>query len=299
MFKANGLDLLDQFKALWDECPALRLLLIPDWPAFEEADRRLQTSESSHRSILLLAFERGHLFRLTSLIHGYLFDGTGLRKNLTKDYRNELRERWLVHLDPLKRHSKSRAYLGKPLELFVAQDLENSGMTIVGLEATGGPCDIIASNNGESVFVEVKFIGTDDQTFSQIENASMSGGISVGFNDPYSASDYLLSRLFEAAKQLELMDGRRIATVVIDDYTSWSIFRYGLANGFIDWDSPKFISSNAKFKEHLDKLRQKYPGLDEEVPRLLDIVDDIRIYRLVEGFELQLKLLRTRTSSRT
>jgi hypothetical protein len=52
-------DLLQQFKGCWMECPALNLLLIPDWAAFEDADRFLMETGSTHRSMPLLAFERG------------------------------------------------------------------------------------------------------------------------------------------------------------------------------------------------------------------------------------------------
>jgi hypothetical protein len=37
----------------------------------------------------------------------------------------------------------------------------------------------------------------------------------VGINDPYAASDYLLSRLFEAGKQLERLKGIRIAACLL------------------------------------------------------------------------------------
>lgn len=181
-----------------------------------------------------------------------------------------------------------RIYLGKPMELFVAQHLEGSGISIVGLEATGRECDIIGLNNGENVFAEVKFIGTDDATFSAIEKSVTQGGVIVGFGDLPTAHDYLISRLFEAAKQLEAVGRKRIAIAVIDDYTSWPIFKLVLEKGWINWKAPGFISSNAGMKQHLDKLRLRFPNLDEEVTQLSRLVCEIRIYRLLGDFRLEL-----------
>jgi hypothetical protein len=280
--------LLQQFKACWSKCPALNQLLIPDWASFEVADRSLTETGATHRSMPLLAFERGYLPRLTGVIHKYLMDGDAVKTSVTKDYRRALRERWHRCDDPLERHRHSRSYLGKPVELLVAQDLEGAGMAIVGLEATGQESDIVASRNGDILFAEVKFIGTEDGTFSAIENDLTTGGVSVFFRDPDVAHDYLLTRLFEAAKQLEGKDGRRMAIAVIDDVTSWSIFKFVLERGFFDWNAPRFLSSNTKMKDHLDELRCKYPSLDQEIGHLLEIVNEVRIYRLGGGYELEL-----------
>jgi hypothetical protein len=116
--------------------PGIDALLIPQWQPFEEADRLLQGSQSTHCSMLLLAFERGYLPRLTSVLHRYLLKGDMVDPKVTEHYRNQLREHWLVRNTALKRHRESRSYLGKPMELFVAQHLEQSGFFITALEAT-------------------------------------------------------------------------------------------------------------------------------------------------------------------
>jgi hypothetical protein len=270
----------------------LNLLLIPEWEPFKEADRLLQEGGATHRSMPLLAFERGHLSNITSVLHRYLLNGDSLKPNLTADYRNQLKEKWHRRGDPMDRHRISRIYLGKPMELLVANDFERTGIAIKDLEATGGPCDILGSKEGNQLFAEVKFIGTDDATFLAIETSTT--GVSVGMNDPYAAADYLLSRLFEAAKQLERFDGIRIAVAVIDNFTSWPVFQFGLEHAFIDWKAPKYFRSNAMMKEHLEKLTEKYPQMDEELARLLDIVSEVRIYRLVEGYELDFRFTSTR-----
>jgi len=230
---------------------------------------------------------------MTSVIHRYLLDGQAVKASVTRDYRNQLREQWQIRYAASERQKHSRIYLGKPMELLVAQDLEHAGVSIVDLEATGGPCDIVALRNEENLFVEVKFIGTDDATFLAIENSFSTGGVTVGFGDPYSASDYLLSRLFEAAKQLEKVNGRRLAVVVIDDYVSWPSFQFGLKHNFIDWESPVLFAQDERTRKHLNKLRTKHPHLDEEISRLSEMVNDIRIYRLLEEYKLEVKFERT------
>jgi hypothetical protein len=216
-------------------------------------------------------------------------NGNDPKANLKKDYRNQLSETWHMRDDAMERHRISRSYLGRPTELLVAKDLEDSGVVILDLEATGGPCDIVGSKKGTQLSAEVKFIGTDNATFLAIETSTT--GVSVGVKDPYTAADYLLSRLFEAAKQLEKFDGIRIAVAVIDNYTSWPTIRYGLNHGFVDWKAPKYFRSNATMKEHLEKLEKTYPKMDDEVARLLDIVNEIRIYRLVEEYRLDSRII--------
>jgi hypothetical protein len=37
--------------------------------------------------------------------------------------------------------------------------------------------------------------------------------------------------------------------MLIDDYTSWPIFQFGLQHGLIDWRTPSFHRSNEMSKE--------------------------------------------------
>jgi hypothetical protein len=216
-------------------------------------------------------------------------DGPNVKSTVTRDYKIQLREQWHEAADSMERHKHSRMYLGRPMELFVAQDLEISVAVILDLEATGANCDVVLSIGTRLFFVEVKFIGTADSSFFAIEESLTKGGISIGMNDPYSASDYLLSRLLEAAKQLEKQNDGRIAVAVIDDYTSWPVFGFVLEHGLIDFEKPQFFRRSQESKTHLDKLQKKHPNLDQELFRLPTMLDEILIYRLKEGFELELK----------
>jgi hypothetical protein len=48
------------------------------------------------------------------------------------------------------------------------------------------------------------------------------------------------------------------------------------------------MSSDPGMKQHLDKLRLKFPNLDDDIPHLVRLVNEIRIYRLLGEFELEL-----------
>jgi len=58
-------------------------------------------------------------------------DGAELKPSLTQDYRNQFKEIWQTRRDAMDRHRISRIFLGKPMELFIAKDLEGSGISIV------------------------------------------------------------------------------------------------------------------------------------------------------------------------
>src|SRR5919198_1301594 len=66
--------LLETFAAVRSRCPALHQILVPDevWPDFQQWHRQPADKVDFHQSILLLAMERGHLYRVTSAVHRYL-----------------------------------------------------------------------------------------------------------------------------------------------------------------------------------------------------------------------------------
>src|SRR5437667_6849474 len=134
---------LDELQNLRDGCPAL-CLMIPDWNQFAAANASLEAGSSGHRSVLLLAFERGHLGRITGGIHRYLLVGDEPHPKLTRQYLQDLRELWILRTDALDRHRKSRIYFGKLMELFVAEWSESQGWKLRGLEALGDANDVIA-----------------------------------------------------------------------------------------------------------------------------------------------------------
>lgn len=136
---------LERLAVIRPECPALLKVLLPDqvWPEFETWHRGLDTV-GLHRSMVLLALERGHLNRITSPVHRYLIDGGSLHPDVRHQYLKDLQERWMHHTDPIERHRKSRIFRGRLTELQCAEWLEAQGWVIEGLEALRQGPDIEA-----------------------------------------------------------------------------------------------------------------------------------------------------------
>ena len=95
---AAALDVLGNVRAT---CPVLSKIVLPDsvWPDFlkwhSQADE-----VAFHRSVTLLALQRGCLGRVTWPLHCYLLDGESIHPDVRRQYISDLRERWMQYADP-------------------------------------------------------------------------------------------------------------------------------------------------------------------------------------------------------
>jgi hypothetical protein len=268
-------------------CPALRVYL-PDntWPDFERWHQQVDKI-ATHRSILLLALERGHLARLTSPVHRFLLDDREMRPQVQQQYVKDLSERWMHYADPTERHRKSRIFRGRVAELVCAEWLETLGWTILGLEALGSGCDVEArSREGATTAFEIKSIGTEDCDFQMIL-AAIAGEPAGGSVSPYTAINYLLFRIFEAARQLQAAHGRRIAVILVEDLTWWR-FDVQLKNNWIDWHNPIFVRGDAEWSAFLESQKERYPGLPA-VASAIRALDGVWIVRQSSGYDHDLE----------
>jgi len=280
---------IDVLESIRNGCPALRSVFLPDdtWPDFK-AWHAEPDSVAAHRSMLLLALERGHLARLTSPIYRYLVEGGGVRPCVRRQYVNDLRERWMHYPEPLERHQKSRIFTGRVTELQCAEWLEARGWVIAGLEASRMGPDIEARNaSGALTAFEVKSIGSEDDDFEMILR-SMAEGPSGGAVSAYSGINYLLFRVFEAAKQLAQFDGHRVAVAVIDDLTWWR-FERPLENHWIDWENPTFLGHDAAWGMFTKEQEGRYPNLKAELSSVVGGIDAAWILRRSYGYEYHLE----------
>ncbi|MGA2774300.1 MAG: hypothetical protein ABSG26_26230 [Bryobacteraceae bacterium] len=231
---ADGLIPIKDFSEMRDKCPALRQVLLPDsiWQQFRAWHSR-PDDVATHCSILLLAFRRGYLNRVTAPIHQYLLSSTGILPDVRKQYVQDLRERWMLDGDPVKRNRLSRTFRGRLVELQFAVWLESRSHKVVGLEATReGPDIETLSPDGVANTFEVKFIGVEDGDF-RIFLESIAGSPGGGFVSPYTAMNFLLFRAYEAARQLHAVTGTKTVVVVIDDMT-WFRFDMQLRGNWIN-----------------------------------------------------------------
>lgn len=275
-------DAIAEFKSLRESCPALRTILIPDLVEWERAYANLDQDDSGHRPILLVAFMWGCLHRLTLPIHKYLMNVDSPRPDLTAQYRMDLQERWFMRPDSENRHKKSKGYLGRLSELLIAQWAENTGgLRIIGLEATGSDHDILTiSTDGNEGAIEVKFIGTEDSDFEKLRTMK-----NFGAADLPTASDYLLTRIYEAAKQLADYPYKKTVIIVIDDFPWNSSFKAALSPtfdyGYADLRNPKLKSRNPSWLEYLQNLKESHPQIESDLAStILSLEERIHIFRL-------------------
>jgi hypothetical protein len=280
---------LADFIELRDRCLVLRDILLPDeiWPAFIEWHKK-GDDEASHASVVLLAFRRGFLPKVTGPIHRYLMSSTGIRSTTSKQYVKDLRERWMFDPDPIERNCLSRIFRGRLIELQFAAWLESQSHEIAGMEAyRKGPDIETVSADGATSF-EVKFFGVEDGDFRVLLRSMSGDGPAGGAVSLYEPVNYMLLRLYQAAMQLRGAGGRKTVVIVIDD-TGWWRFKMQFRGNWIDWDNPKFIGLNeCEWRPLLSLLKDPSP-LPEALGSTIREVDSLRIYRQDSAFEFRLE----------
>ena len=161
---------VDALSAIRSSCPALRYVYLPNgtWQEFLDWHAApLDNEYATHHSKILLALTKGCLGKLTGPIHRFLLQGGELRSDVGKNYLQELRERWMLQSDNLRRHRLSKRHARKVAELQVAEWLETiRGYQDINLEALGAGADIEATSpeTGPTAF-EVKAFGVDDSDY--------------------------------------------------------------------------------------------------------------------------------------
>ena len=284
----DGDEVLRAFAQLRKDCPALRTLVPDDlWPSFEAWDR-VADRDAYHRSICVLALQRGHIRQITEPIHRYLLEGGGLQPNVQEQYIRDLQERWMLASAPLERHRQSRIFMGRIVELQCAAWLESAGWEVTGLAALGDGPDILARKEHQRIAFEVKAIGTQDAAFMSVL-ASLHNEPSGRSCSPDAAVNYLLFRTYEAAKQLHSEGEGRVAIVVIDQM-AWHEFNRQLFDRWIDWNSPRFFGGDPEWTAFIDAQRGRYEQLDDEMGTVIHSLDALWIARRSEGFMYRLEL---------
>ena len=172
---------------------------------------------AAHRSVLLVALESGHLARLTRPVHRYLIENGALRADVRPQYARDMQERWMLNADPHRRNRASSSFAGLIAELHLAECIETTRESrIVGLEALREGPDVEAQDGaGVTTAFEVKTLGIERNDFEMVLQ-SLANGPSGRAVSPRAAINYMLFRVYEAAKQLERFGGRRIAVAVFD-----------------------------------------------------------------------------------
>jgi hypothetical protein len=176
-------------------------------------------------------------------VHKYLLIDGKPMASLKKYYKNSLMEDWIIkNKDILPRHQKSKGYLGKIIELQVAEWLEEEGWIISGLEALCNESDIEAiSPNGIDCAFEIKYLGQDDEEFLHyIENCG-------GNYCPQAASNFLIFRAYGAANQLTKLNNNNVKIIlIVISNSAWNSLKFSITDNLIDWGFPKFTWPDTK-----------------------------------------------------
>lgn len=272
--EAHG-DSLVEFDAIRTVCPALSKILVPDdyWSDYRQFCE-IEPDKAFHAPITYLAFQNGHLGRITAPIHTYCLDGGELHSALTKQYKMDLAERWMFKEDLKERFKRVRGFQGRLNELLFAQWLEGNSWNIGGLEAHGANVDAVASSTGGTLCsFEVKHIGQDEVSFDLGVEAFQGNGVSVGRLPVYSPVDYMLYRVFEAARQLADKHNRRVVVMILSNYDRF--YKLPIKEGWVDWKEPKFLRMDKDIDEFLEAKYIENPGLNDDLKRYISLLDEI------------------------
>jgi hypothetical protein len=132
----------------------------------------------------------------------------------------------------------------------------------------------------------VKFFGMEDSDFAVLLK-SMGGYPAGGATSPYQPINYLLFRVFEAARQLRTASGRKRVVIVIDEIGRHR-FDMQIRENWIDWACPHFIAPDDRWNQFLSVQRERYPELPDDLAKTIRGIDDIMIFRQNHTFEFGL-----------
>lgn len=279
---------LEELERVRHECPALGRILIPDdaWPKFEtRVKEALENPDTvGHNAVAYYALDRGTLGAMCSPIHRYLLDGDIPRPRVDL---GALQEEWLRKKTEIKKHQRSKSFMGKLVELLYIEHLESKGYRIVALDAVErGLSDAVVERERKRQSLEVKYLGQDDDTFEAIVE-SLKTGPTPQTGDLKGSINYVVFRIYEAAKQLQATakEGRHVA-FVIDDLTLHTV-GLQLKNNWINWSDAKLYNdAGEKAKAFVDEKRKEYPDLDKELAAVIRELEWITFIKIVDGFKL-------------
>lgn len=284
---------LIKFSMLRSKCSAIKEVLLPEtlWPDFQRFFLN-KSNQAEHSSILLLAFERGHISKITSPIHRYIMEGEKPKQKLTKQYAKDLRECWLLEKTEIERHRKAKMFIGKLIELQCAEWIENQGWKISNIETLGGNADIEAlSPEDFECAIGIKYLGQKDEDFlAVVENLAGKGKVLT--LSPYASSDFILFKVYEAAKQLQGFTKTRVVFLVISEI-AWFNLEKILSENWMQWESPRFYNSDPAWKDFLQGQKKRYPDIEEDLSNVLSSVAVLWIIKDERGVPILARVCNT------
>lgn len=233
---------LDSFRACWAQSIAAQLLI----PDPHQHVLELGQEAGFLASIAFLAFERGELRTLDSLLERWQIASKG-----TKEFKGKLKENWLLKDAPRRRDVCNDA-MAALSELAVASYLEDTECSIVDLGAWGNSrADVVFRTKDEDVFVEVKYFSDSPELYQQRVSATTDNDCAVdSISNTPTLLNYLYYRLGQAAIQLGAKDVRRESKMV------FFVFSTSAVDARL-----KFEASLGKRDTWYDDYSRSWPGV--------------------------------------
>lgn len=149
------------------------------------------------------------------------------------------------------------------------------------MEMYGGFFDVEAKKLGQtSNTFEIKYLDSPQEVF-ELTLPSLSQYVMSFAFEPYI--NYLLSRLEEAAEQLQAATKPRIAVAILGFYEF--SYEFPLSNGLIDWKKPRY---DIPLDSEIDEFFVNNPILRRSLD-LIPTLDEIWIFRYKNDFTLCLE----------
>ena len=213
--------------------------------------------------------------------------GSDIAPAATRQYVTDLRETWMLDPDPGTRNRLCRTFRGRVIELQVAARLEDCGHVIVGMEATRQGPDIETISFAGPTAFEVKFFGQADEDYLVLLHAMQNGpsGGPVSLPGPIN---YLLFRVYEAARQLRRTTDQKKTAIVVIDEMGWHRFNMQLKHNWIDWASPQFLGHRSEW-EGLLSLQKQPSGLPSNLGATIHELNSLQIFRQDYAFGFHLE----------
>lgn len=132
---------------------------------------------------------------------------------------------------------------------------------------------------------EVKHIGQDETSFDLGVQALGANGVSVGSLPVYSPVDYMLYRVFEAARQLADARNRRVVVMILSNFDLY--YERPIDEGWIDWKAPKFLRMDGDITQFLEAQYSRNPSLDSDLKMYISQLDEIWFFDNHEPFTIR------------
>lgn len=283
----NHREPLEEFSSVRENCSVIRDIIIPDqiWNDYMKAILNPK-GRSLHQPIIFLSFINQHLLKITEPIHKFVLDRMRQGCTINPQYKKDLQESWFHKENEIERNDCANIFMSRIAEILLIDYLSKKGLEIEDYEAFVAEHDIVYKKNGKQFHSEIKYIGHEKDDFLNFIEAIEKGGSATTLS-PYLPSNFLIFKIFEAAKQLYNSNQRKAVYIIISDMT-WHRFQFIIEDQWFDWQVPKFFSQT-KWSIFLSKKKKekRFANIENELSHVISKLDEINIFHLTNDFILK------------